>query len=149
MSGLGMQEILKHLPHRAPFLLVDRVIEYVPEKYLKAVKNVSFNEPWFAGHFPENPVMPGVLMLEALAQAAGILAYLTMGTVPDGKSIFYLAGFDKAKFKRVVRPGDQLELYVEYKTRKKNIWKIIGKASVAGELACSTELTSAYSEIKT
>lgn len=109
---MEIQEILEHLPHRYPMLLVDRVLEYEPNKRILAVKNVSINEPFFAGHFPHYPVMPGVLIVEALAQASAVLLFRSLGTKPDDQSIYYLVGIDDARFKRPVVPGDQLLLEV-------------------------------------
>jgi len=140
---LDINEILKHLPHRYPFLLIDRVIEYTEGKSLVAIKNVTMNEAFFTGHFPQQPVMPGVLILEALAQAGGVLAYKSLGTLPgDGGPLFLLAGIDNARFRRVVEPGDQLRLEVTFIRRKRGIWVIEGSAFVDSELACSAELLS-------
>ena len=109
---MDIHQILKQLPHRYPILLVDRVLEIDKGKRIKALKNVSINEPYFSGHFPHRPVMPGVLMLEALAQAAALLAFDMLGTTPDDKTVYYFAGIDGARFKRPVEPGDQLILEV-------------------------------------
>ena len=143
MSQVGINEILKYLPHRFPFLLVDRVLESDGERKLTAIKNVTFNEPFFTGHFPQRPVMPGVLMLEALAQASGILIFQVLKELPGPDNWFYLAGMDKARFKRIVEPGDQLKLDVELIKTKAGIWKFQGVASVDGELACSAEVINA------
>jgi 3-hydroxyacyl-[acyl-carrier-protein] dehydratase len=144
---LNIQEILNHLPHRYPFLLVDRVLDSTPGKSLTAIKNVTSNEPFFTGHFPQRMVMPGVLMIEALAQACGILAVQTVlhenhGVDPE-TSLHLLASIDNVRFKRMVEPGDQLRLEVDLIRYRQDIWKFIGRASVDGELACSAELTSA------
>ena len=144
---LDIHEVLKYLPHRYPFLLIDRVLQYVPEKSLTALKNVTINEDFFNGHFPQRPVMPGVLILEALAQATGILTFLMNNTYPDDSSLYFLAGVDKARFKRVVEPGDQLHLEVALIRNKHDIWKFNGVATVAGVLACSAEFTSAKKDI--
>lgn len=142
MSEMKIDEVIAKLPHRYPFLLVDRVLEYTPGERLTAVKNVSINEPFFNGHFPDQPVMPGVLILESMAQAAGILALLTTGSVLAEGELFFFAGIDNARFKRVVIPGDQLRLEVEVIRVKKELCKMKGTATVDGELACSAELMS-------
>jgi len=143
-----IHEILKHLPHRYPFLLIDRVTEYEHESYLIGYKNVSHNEPWVTGHFPQRPVFPGVLILEALAQATGILAFRTTGQIPDENSLYYFVGVDNARFKRVVEPGDQLILRVDYVKRKRGIWKFKAEASVDGELVCSADIMCAEREVQ-
>lgn len=137
-SIIDIHGILKMLPHRYPFLLIDRIIEMELGKSLVAIKNVSMNEPFFAGHFPVRPVMPGVLILEALAQAAGILAYKSVSTAQEG-DLYYFAGIDHARFRRVVEPGDQLRLEITVLRARRDIWKIQGEAYVEGELACSAE----------
>ncbi len=148
MASLDIHEILKHLPHRYPFLLIDRVLEYVPESHLIGIKNVTHNEPYFPGHFPQRPVMPGVLILEALAQATGILAFKTVDKIPDKNSLYYFVGIDNARFKRPVEPGDQLRLEVEYVKRMRGIWKFNGKASVDGDVVCSAEIMCAEREVQ-
>jgi len=144
---LDIHEILKHLPHRYPFLLIDRVLECEPGKHLVGIKNVSYNEPYFTGHFPQRPVMPGVLILEALAQATGILAFKTLGRVPDENALYYFVGIDKGRFKQPVNPGDQLRLEVEYVKQMRGIWKFNGKALVDGNVVCSAELMCAEREM--
>lgn len=140
-------EIRKYLPHRYPFLMIDRVLECVPGKSIVAVKNVSINEPYFLGHFPVQPIFPGVLIVEAMAQAAGVLAFKTLNRTPEDGSAYYLAGTDKTKFRRAVVPGDQLRLEVTI-IRLRNQWmKAEGNAFVGGELACSTTLTCAEQEV--
>lgn len=139
------RRILEILPHRYPFLLVDRIVEVVPGEKMLAYKNVSFNEPFFEGHFPENPVMPGVLTVEALAQTAVLLAFLTEPTNMDSK-VMYLAGVDNARFKRPVRPGDRLDLEATLVRRKGPVWKMAGKASVAGTLVAEAELTATLAD---
>ena len=141
---MDIHEILKYLPHRQPFLLVDRVIEMKEGESLVALKNVTINEPFFVGHFPNRPVMPGVLIIEALAQAAGILAYKSMNTSPTDGGLYLFAGIDNARFRRVVEPGDQLRLEVKVIRAKKEIWKLDVAAYVEGELACAAEVLSAY-----
>ncbi len=148
MNTLDIYEILKHLPHRYPFLLIDRVVDYEPGKYLVGIKNVTHNEPYFPGHFPTRPIMPGVLILEALAQATGILAFRTTGRIPDESSLYYFVGIDKARFKQPVEPGDQLRLEVEYVKQMRGIWKFIGKATVDGKSVCSADLMCAEREVE-
>lgn len=132
MSVTDIHWVLEHLPHRYPFLLVDRVIECVPGRTLTAIKNVTINEPYFPGHFPVKPVMPGVLILEALAQATGILTAKSMRDAPDGETLYYLVGVDDARFKQPVEPGDQLILKTDLVRNKRSIWKFEAEASVDG-----------------
>lgn len=141
---MDIQEIIKCLPHRYPFLLVDRVLSFEENKVLTAVKNVTFNEPFFVGHFPIKAIMPGVLIVEALAQSAAILAYLSLGKKEiDRDTLFYLGSLENTRFKKVVVPGDQLILNVEITAHRKTIWKFVGQAIVDGEVSCSTEVTCA------
>jgi 3-hydroxyacyl-[acyl-carrier-protein] dehydratase len=140
---MDIHQILKKLPHRYPILLVDRVIALEKGQSIKALKNVTINEPFFQGHFPYRPVMPGVLMLEALAQAAALLAFDALGTGPSEDLVYYFAGIDNARFKRPVEPGDQLMLDVEMVRMKAGIFKFNGTASVDGTLAVQAELTCA------
>jgi 3-hydroxyacyl-[acyl-carrier-protein] dehydratase len=137
---MDIHEILKQLPHRYPFLLVDRVLEVEKGKRIKALKNVTINEPFFVGHFPHRPVMPGVLMLEAMAQVAALLAFDTLGVTPDNKTIYYFAGIDGARFKRPVEPGDQLVMDVTLDRMKAGIFKFKGTTRVGAEIACEAEL---------
>ena len=137
---MDIHQILKMLPHRYPFLLVDRVLQLDKGKSIVALKNVTINEPFFNGHFPHRPVMPGVLMLEALAQAAALLSFHTMDVVPDENTIYYFAGIDGARFKRPVEPGDALTLMVELDRMKAGIFKFKAKAMVGVELAVEAEL---------
>ena len=137
---MDIHQILKSLPHRYPILLVDRVLEIEKGKRIRALKNVSINEPYFTGHFPHLPVMPGVLMLEALAQAAALLAFDTLGTAPDDKTVYYFAGIDGARFKRPVEPGDQLILEVSLDRMKAGIFKFKARALVGTEVATEAEL---------
>lgn len=139
-----IRDIMKMLAHRYPFLLVDRVVAYERGKSLTALKNVTYNEPFFSGHFPTIPTMPGVLMLEALAQSCGLLTARETGMRPDSGVIFYFAGVDKARFRRIVVPGDQLRLYVEIVKVKRNLWKFNARASVEDESACEAELICAF-----
>ncbi|HEY9148610.1 MAG TPA: 3-hydroxyacyl-ACP dehydratase FabZ [Gammaproteobacteria bacterium] len=145
---MDIQEILEHLPHRYPFLLVDRVLECEPGKRLVAIKNVSVNEPMFTGHFPERPIFPGVLIMEALAQATGILAFKTTEKKPDGTSLYYFAGIDNCRFKQPVVPGDQMVLEVEVIKAKRGIWKFSAEAKVDGKVVASAELMCAEQAIK-
>lgn len=137
---LDIHQILRQLPHRYPLLLVDRVLELEHGQRIRALKNVTINEPFFAGHFPHRPVMPGVMMIEALAQAAALLAYDASGTVPDDKTVYYFAGIDGARFKRPVEPGDQLVLDVKLDRAKAGVYKFSARASVGGELAVEAQL---------
>ena len=148
MNSLDIYDILKHLPHRYPFLLIDRVVDYEPGKTLVAIKNVTHNEPHFPGHFPNRPIMPGVLILEALAQATGILAFKTLDHIPDENSLYYFVGIDNARFKQPVEPGDQLQLEVEYVKQMRGIWKFKGKALVDGKVVCSADLMCAEREVE-
>ena len=138
--SMDIHQILRQLPHRYPILLVDRVLEIEKGKKIRALKNISINEPFFTGHFPHRPVMPGVLMLEALAQAAALLAFDTLGVTPDDKTVYYFAGIDGARFKRPVEPGDQLILEVELLRMKAGIFKFGARALVEGEVATEAEL---------
>lgn len=147
MNSLDIQEVRKYLPHRFPFLMIDRVLDYVSDARLTAIKNVTINEPYFPGHFPNQPVMPGVLILETLAQACAILSMKTLNIVPNDDSVYYFVGIDKARFKRAVQPGDQLRLEVTIKRKMKGIWMFEGVASVDGEVCCSAELMCTYKGI--
>ena len=135
--SMDINAVLKQLPHRYPFLLVDRVVECVPGERIEAIKNVTFNEPFFPGHFPHRPVMPGVMILEALAQAAGILAFKTAGVVPDDQSRFYFVGIDEARFRKPVEPGDQLVLKARLERAIRGIWKFSTVAEVDGQVVAS------------
>jgi 3-hydroxyacyl-[acyl-carrier-protein] dehydratase len=144
---MDIHQILKKLPHRYPFLMVDRVLEIEKGKRIRAVKNVSINEPFFIGHFPNRPVMPGVLMLEALAQAAAILAFDSMDAEPDEKTVYYFAGIEGARFKRPVEPGDQLILEVEMGRSKAGIFKFQTRALVGEEVAVEAGITCAMRSV--
>lgn len=145
---MNISKILQILPHRYPFLLVDRILKIEPSKSILVLKNVTMNEPFFTGHFPEQPIMPGVLILEALAQAAGLLANSTNPeSIVPGKKIIYFAGIDNARFKRIVIPGDQLHLEAEVIKVRQEIWKFKTTATVEGQLACSAELMAAIKDI--
>ena len=149
-TKLDIYDILKRLPHRYPFLLVDRVLELVPGKSIRALKNVTYNEPFFPGHFPHRPVMPGVMIIEALAQTAGILAFVTAGVIPTvdtrfyfagiDKTVFYFVGIDKARFRRPVEPGDQLILSAQLERNLRGIWRLSVVATVDDKEAAAAEL---------
>jgi 3-hydroxyacyl-[acyl-carrier-protein] dehydratase len=140
MITMDIYEILKRLPHRYPFLLVDRVLELDKGKRITALKNVSANEQYFVGHFPHRPVMPGVMMLEALAQASAILAFDDAGVMPDANNVFYFVGIDGARFKRPVEPGDQLLLHSQFERSRGGIIKFSAQATVGGATAVEAEL---------
>ena len=137
---MDIHQIIRKLPHRYPFLLVDRVIELEKDVRIKALKNVTINEPFFNGHFPNRPVMPGVLMLEALAQASALLSFASEGEESDGSRLYYFAGIDGARFKRIVEPGDQLILESKIERKKASIYKYSTRATVNGDLAVEAEL---------
>ncbi len=140
---MEVNEIREYLPHRYPFLLVDRVIELDLPKSIVAIKNVSINEPFFNGHFPDLPVMPGVLILEAMAQAAGILGFKSQGKKPADGSIYYFVGADDVRFKRPVVPGDQLQLRAEYVSDRRGIWKFQVSSSVDGDFVAGATILCA------
>ncbi len=148
MNQMDIHDILKHLPHRYPFLLVDRVLDCEPGKSIHAYKNVSINEPFFVGHFPHHPVMPGVLIMEALAQAAGILSFKTMGELPSDDSVFYFVGIDNARFKKPVSAGDQLHFHVEITRQMRGIWKYRAVAKVDDEIVAEADLMCAKRDIE-
>ena len=147
IDSMEIKGIMEHLPHRYPFLLVDRVVSMELGKRIHAYKNVSFNEPHFTGHFPHHPVMPGVLIMEALAQAAGILSFKTEDKKPTQSDVFYFAGIDDARFKRPVMPGDQLHLHVEIERQMRGVWKFKGEARVDGQLAAEARLMCAKRDL--
>ena len=140
MVDMDIHQVLAHLPQRFPLLMIDRVLECEPNKRILALKNVSANEPYFPGHFPHRPVMPGVLILEAMAQAAGILVFRTLDRKPDDKSVYYYAGIDNARFKRPVEPGDQLMIEVLILGSKRGIWKFGCTARVDGTLVAEADI---------
>ena|SRR3990167_3652569 len=148
MTVLNINQIKQYLPHRYPFLMVDRVLHIKKNESIVAIKNVTVNEPFFNGHFPEQPVMPGVLMIEALAQTAGILIFESADLPKDGSNIFLLAGVDNTRFKLMVTPGDQLTLTATVEKARRDIWRFQTKAEVGDQLACSTELLIARSSKK-
>lgn len=143
LNAMDIQRVLEYLPHRYPFLLIDRVLDYRIGESLQAIKNVTINEPFFQGHFPGMPVMPGVLLIEAMAQAAGVLTFLTTESKPGQDNIYYLAGVDNARFKRPVVPGDQLFFDVNVHKTVRNIWKFKTQATVDGKVVCSAEIMCA------
>jgi 3-hydroxyacyl-[acyl-carrier-protein] dehydratase len=140
LDSMDIHQIMQHLPHRYPFLLIDRVLDYKVEDYLVGIKNVTVNEPCFTGHFPHRPVFPGVLILEALAQATGILAFKTLNELPDEGSLYYFVGVDNARFKQPVEPGDQVTLKVNLVKRKRAMWKFDAEALVDGKVVCAAQL---------
>jgi len=137
---LDIHEILKHLPHRYPFVLIDRITELKLNEEITAVKNVTINEPFFPGHFPYHPVMPGVLIVEAMAQAAAVLSFKTMNVLPSEDSVYYFAGIDNVRFKKPVSPGDQLILNIKIDRVLKGIWKYKGQAKVDGQIVAEAEM---------
>jgi len=146
-TSMDINQILDHLPHRYPFVLVDKVLSYELGKSIDAIKNVTINEPFFPGHFPHYPVMPGVLVVEALAQAAAILSFKTINDKPNDHSVYYFVGIDKARFKKPVVPGDQLRLNVSIERTIKGIWKYKGVAMVEDEIAAEAEIMCVLKEI--
>lgn len=144
---MEIKEIQKYLPHRYPFLLVDRVVSLTPGESIVAIKNVSVNEPYFNGHFPQKAVMPGVLIVEAMAQAAGILGFKTLGKTPEDGSIYLFVGADNVRFKRQVVPGDQLELKVDYVSDRRSIWKFSCRCYVDGQLAAAADIICADKDL--
>ena len=140
MSAMDIHQIVECLPHRYPFLLVDRVLEVVPGERITALKNVTINEPFFPGHYPHHPVIPGVLVIEALAQTAAILSFKTLGSGPDKDSVYYFVGIDNARFKRPVVPGDQLIFEVSLLANKRGLWKFSAAAKVEGAVAAEADL---------
>ena len=144
VENMDIKEILEYLPHRYPFLLIDRVLNYTPGKSLVALKNVTFNENFFQGHFPNRPLMPAVLILEAMAQTAGLLVLRNIDKRPTEKSEYYFAGIDKARFRRPVEPGDQLIFYAEFSRMTRGIWKVDVTAKVDDKLVASAELMGVF-----
>jgi 3-hydroxyacyl-[acyl-carrier-protein] dehydratase len=140
MNSLDINQIKQYLPHRYPLLLVDRVLTWESGKCIEAIKNVTINEEFFNGHFPNKPVMPGVMTIEALAQTSALLAFLTMGQKPDENAVVYFLGIDNARFKRPVEPGDQLRMHVEILRHSRGIWKFQARATVDDQLAVEAEL---------
>ncbi|HEA16227.1 3-hydroxyacyl-ACP dehydratase FabZ [Pseudoalteromonas sp. AS84] len=145
LNSLDIQEILALLPHRYPMLLIDRVIDFTPGKSLHAIKNVSINEPIFTGHFPNQPIFPGVLILEAMAQATGLLGFKTVENRSENE-LYLFAAVDNARFKQPVIPGDTMHLHVEFLKERRNIWKFSAEAKVDGKVVCSAEIMCARRE---
>lgn len=148
MNSMNIHQVLEYLPHRYPFLLVDRVLSCDPGKEICAVKNVTINEPFFNGHFPHYAVMPGVLIIEALAQAALILSFLTANEKPDENSLYYFVGIDNARFKKPVTPGDVLHLHVELQRHMRGVWRFNAQAKVENELVAEAQLLCAKREVQ-
>jgi 3-hydroxyacyl-[acyl-carrier-protein] dehydratase len=146
---MDINDILRHLPHRYPFLLIDRVIEFNKGESLTGIKNVTYNEPFFQGHFPQRPVMPGVLILEAMAQATGLLAFRTLENTADRDTLYFLVGMDRVRFKRPVEPGDQLLLSARLLKTKRGIWMFDCDARVDGAIAASAEIMCTERDINT
>ena len=146
MNTLDIQKIRELLPHRYPFLMVDKVLAYEPGEFLTAIKNVTFNEPCFQGHFPEKPIFPGVLIIEAMAQAAALLGRVTMDERPEDGSIYYLVGVDKARFKKTVHPGDLISLNIKFIKLRKGIWRFSARAMVDEKLVASAELLTTVAD---
>lgn len=146
LNTLQVQEIMALLPHRYPFLLIDRVLDFVPGETLTAVKNITINEPVFTGHFPNLPIFPGVLILEAMAQATGLLGFKTVSERKENE-LYLFAGIDEARFKKPVVPGDQLILEVKFLVEKRNIWKFSAEAKVDGQVVCTAQIMCARREL--
>jgi len=146
-AEMDINDVLRYLPHRYPMLLIDRVVDFQKGKSLTVLKNVTYNENFFQGHFPNRPVMPAVLILEAMAQATGIFALRTLGTLPNEKSIYYFVGVDKARFRHPVEPGDRLYIEVRLIRSSRGVWKVASDATVDGKVAASAELMGALREI--
>ncbi len=144
---MEINEIKEYLPHRYPFLLIDRVIDIKPGESIVAIKNITINEPFFTGHFPDLPIFPGVLIIEAMAQAAGVLGFVTTGKKPSDGYNYLLAGTDKVRFKRPVIPGDQIHLEANFVADKRGIWKFSCKATVDDKLVCSAEILTAERKV--
>ncbi|RUO41211.1 3-hydroxyacyl-[acyl-carrier-protein] dehydratase FabZ [Pseudidiomarina aestuarii] len=145
-GAFDIKEVMALLPHRYPFLLVDKVVACDAQTSIHAVKNISVNEPQFTGHFPGNPIFPGVMILEALAQAAGLLGFKITASQPGSRDLYLFAGVDNARFKKQVLPGDVLDLFVTFEKERRGIWVFKGRAEVAGELACSADIICARRE---
>ncbi len=146
MTILDIQKIREILPHRYPFLLVDRVLSYEPGDYITAIKNITFNEPCFQGHFPEQPIFPGVLIIEAMAQSAALLGSVSMKEIPASGTIYYLVGVDKARFKKTVQPGDQITLNVKFIKVRKNIWRFSATATVDDRTVATADLLTTVAD---
>ncbi len=147
MNTLDIQEIKEILPHRYPFLLVDKVLAYEPRDFLTAIKNVTYNEPCFQGHFPEMTIFPGVLIIEAMAQAAALLGFISMDQKPQAGSVYYLVGVDKARFKKTVHPGDQITFNIKFIKLRKNIWRFSTTAIVDDKIVASAEILTTVADV--
>lgn len=148
MEELNIHDVLNYLPHRYPFLMIDRVTEFVEGERIKALKNVTYNEPVFTGHFPHHPIFPGVLILEAMAQAAAILAFRSVGVAPSDDTLYLFVGIDKARFKKPVSPGDQMIFDVKVVRNRRGIWQFDAICSVDSKIACAASILITSSEIK-
>jgi len=148
VNSMNIHKVLEYLPHRYPFLLIDRVLSYEPGKEVKALKNVTINEPFFNGHFPKFPVMPGVLIIEAMAQAAAILSFVTMGEKSNDDSVYYFVGIDNARFKKPVTAGDALHLHVTLERHMRGVWKFKATAQVEAVLVAEADLLCAVRDIE-
>ena len=148
MAEMAIEEVLTYLPHRYPFLLIDRVLECTPGESLVALKNVSVNENYFPGHFPQRPLMPAVLILEAMAQATGILALQTLDVRPSKQASYYFVGVDKARFRKPVQPGDQLLIHVKLLKVTRGVWKVDAEARVDGEVVADARLMGAVRDLE-
>jgi 3-hydroxyacyl-[acyl-carrier-protein] dehydratase len=148
LNPLDIHEVIKYLPHRYPFLLIDRVLDYVPDQSLTAIKNVTINEHFFTGHFPGRPVMPGVLILESMAQASALLSLKSMEKLPNEDSVFYFVGIDDVRFRRPVEPGDQLRVHSTFKRQMRSMWMYECTAHVGEDLAVSASLMCTYRSVK-
>ena len=147
MAEFDIQDVMRYLPHRYPLLLIDRVLEIVPGEHIVAVKNVTANEPYFPGHFPGQPVMPAVMILEAMAQATAILCMRTLNQLPADGAIYYFAGIDGARFRKPVLPGDQLHIRIDILKHSRGIWKVNASGSVEGKMVAGAEIMGALREI--
>lgn len=145
LNGFDIQEILKLLPHRYPMLLVDKVVDYKAGEYLHGIKNVTMNEPIFTGHFPEQPIFPGVMILESMAQATGLLGFKTVENRSENE-LYLFAAIDNARFKQPVLPGDTMHLHIDFVKERRDIWKFYGEARVDGKVVCSADLMCARRE---
>ncbi|NND44753.1 MAG: 3-hydroxyacyl-ACP dehydratase FabZ [Xanthomonadales bacterium] len=143
---MDIHQVMQQLPHRFPFLLVDRVIDCRPGESIHALKNVTVNEPFFTGHFPQRPVMPGVIMLEALAQATGLLAFATINRSPEDDTLYYFVGIDKARFRKPVEPGDQIHLHATLVRHIKSVWRFSTRAEVDGKVVATADMMCAPSK---
>jgi len=145
-TNIDIYKVMDWLPHRYPMLLVDRIIDFEPDNSITAIKNVTINEPFFQGHFPGQPIMPGVLIVEAMAQAAALLFRVDEENKPGEEATYYFVGIDKARFKRPVQPGDQLIMNIKIKRKMRGIWKFEGTATVDGHVCCTSEFMCTYKE---